>query len=262
MAKAGDLVDKVIILMFSSVGFRVEAWDYFTWNDIVIFRNDDGTIKGMAVRVYAEDAEEYWTHGTPEAAKMLLLYKESWKARFGKYPEKSQPLIVATKVLYPKRLRWGGVRTRVIRLLRSAGIRPIFDDPKKRHEVPADHGFRKFNNTMMRRAKVDYADKEEMQGRDLGVESSYERYIEADFERWPEYQKVIPFLTIDDAERKEVENQKLKEEKNELKIKVSENSKLLEQVKEEREARLKFEKETKQNMAQIREMKLAKYTAD
>ena len=216
----------------------------------------------MAIRVYAGDAEEYWTHGTPEAAKMVLLYKESWKSRFGNYPKKTDPLIVASKVLYPKRLRMGGVRTRIVRLLRSSGIRPIFDDSTKRHEVPADHGFRKYCNTMMRRAKVDYADKEDMQGRDLGMESSYERYIEDDFERWPEYQKAIPFLTIDDAERKEVENQKLKEEKNELKIKVSENSKLLEQVKEEREARIRFEKETKQTLAKLREEKLANYKTE
>lgn len=259
ITKSNDIVDKVIILLFSSAGFRVEAWDYFTWNDVVFFYNDNGTIKGMAIRVYAGDAEEYWTHGTPEAAKMLLLYKETWKSRFGKYPDKTDPLIVATKVLYPKRLRMGGVRTRVVRLLRSAGIRSIFDDSTKRHEVPADHGFRKYCNTMMRRAKVDFADKEDMQGRDLGMESSYERYIEDDFERWPEYQKAIPFLTIDDAERSLVELARVKEEKNELKLKVTENSKLQDEIKAEREARLASEKEMKQTLAKLREEKLANY---
>lgn len=201
ITKSNDIVDKVIILLFSSAGFRVEAWDYFTWNDVIFFYNDDETVKGMAIRVYAGDAEEYWTHGTPEAAKILLLYKDYWKARFGKHPNKSAPLVVATKVLYPKRLRSNGIRTRIVRLLRSAGIRPIFKNPNDRHEVPADHGFRKYCNTMMRRAKVNFADKEDMQGRDLGQESSYERYVEGDFERWSEYQKAIPFLTISDAER-------------------------------------------------------------
>lgn len=259
ITKSNDIVDKVIILLFSSAGFRVEAWNYFTWNDIIIFHNADGTPKGLALRVYAGDAEEYWTHGTPEAAKILLLYKETWKSRFGKYPEKKDPLIVATKVLYPKRLRMGGVRTRIVRLLRSANIRPIFDDNKKRHEVPADHGFRKYCNTMMRRAKVDFADKEDMQGRSLGVESSYQRYIEGDFERWPEYQKAIPFLTIDGAERSLVELTRVKEEKNALKLQVNENSKLLDQVKEEREARIRFEKETKQTLAQLRDEKLSNF---
>lgn len=259
ITKSNDIVDKVIILLFSSAGFRVEAWDYFTWNDIVFFYNDDNTPKGLALRVYAGDTEEYWTHATPEAMKILLLYKESWKSRFGKYPDKSAPLIVSTKVLYPTRLRMGGVRTRIVRLLRSAGIRPILDDYRKRHEVPADHGFRKYFNTMMRRAKVDNLDKEDMMGHDNGLESSYERYVEDDFERFSEYQKAIPFLTIDDAERKEIENQKLKEEKNELKIKVNENDKLQAEVKLEHEARIKFENETKQILAKLREEKLSNY---
>lgn len=256
LTKSVDLVDKVIITLFSACGFRIEAWDYFTWNDVVIFYHENGTPKGMALKVYAGDAEEYWTHGTPEAAKVLLLYRENWKSRFGKYPEKSEPLVVATKVIYPKRLRYGGVRSRILKLIRSAGIRPILENSNERHEVPLDHGFRKYNNTMLRRAKVEYADKEEMQGRNLGQESSYGRYVEADFERWPEYQKAIPFLTIDDAEIKEVENQKLKAEKNELRLKVTENEELKEQIKIEREARIKSEMETKQALAQIRQMLL------
>jgi len=222
LAKSVDIVDKVIVTLFSAAGFRVEAWDYFTWNDIVFFYNEDDSPKGLGIKVYAEDAEEYHTHGTPEAAKILLLYKETWKARFGKYPENKDPLIVATKVLYPTRLRMGGVRTRVVRLLRSSGIRPIFDDHKKRHEVPADHGYRKYCNTMMRRAKVDFADKEDMQGRDLGMESSYERYVEADFERWPEYQKAIPFLTISDDERNKAKLVIANQKNDELEKKSSE----------------------------------------
>ena len=70
---------------------------------------------------------------------------------------------------------------------------------------------------MMRRAKVNFADKEDMQGRNPGgQEGSYERYEEQDFERFSEYQKAIPFLTISDDERVKLENEKLKEEKSEL----------------------------------------------
>ena len=48
----------------------------------------------------------------------------------------------------------------------------------------------------MRRAKVNYLDKEDMMGHVNGLEKHYERYQEEDFERFPEYQKAIPFLTI------------------------------------------------------------------
>lgn len=87
---------------------------------------------------------------------------------------------------------------------------------QSRYEVPLDHGFRKYFNTMLRRAKVDYLDKEDMMGHTTGLEKHYERYNEEDFERFPEYQKAIPFLTISDTERVIYENKILKTEKSEL----------------------------------------------
>jgi len=123
-----DILDKVIIKLFSSAGFRLEVWDYFTWNDVIFFYTESQSCKGMAIRVYAGYAEEYWIFGTPGAAKILLKYKETWKARFGAYPEKGDPLLAAAKVAVPKRLRMNGVRTRVVRLLRKSGVRPILEN--------------------------------------------------------------------------------------------------------------------------------------
>ena len=40
-----DITDKVIITGFSCTGFRLEAWNYFTWSDVVFFKNEDGTYK-------------------------------------------------------------------------------------------------------------------------------------------------------------------------------------------------------------------------
>ena len=59
---------------------------------------------------------------------------------------------------------------------------------------------------------MDYLDKEDMMGHSTGLEKHYERYCEEDFERFPEYQKAIPFLTISDGERLRAENQALKRE--------------------------------------------------
>ena len=89
MAKTVDLADKIIITCASSGGFRIEAWDYFTWNDFIILKNEDDTINGGALRVYSGDIEEYWTHITPEACKYLLLYKEDWRTRFLSYPKQN-----------------------------------------------------------------------------------------------------------------------------------------------------------------------------
>jgi len=211
-----DVIDKLIILMFSSAGFRLEAWDYFCWKDVVFFEDEKEIHKGAALRVYRGDPEEYWTFITPEACKILLLYKEEWKSRFLKYPNDDDPLIASTRFDRPERLHHKGVRARVDKIVTKIGLRDQLKKGQRRYEVKLDHGFRKYFNTMMRRAKVDYLDKEDMMGHKVGLEKHYERYQEEDFERFPEYQKAIPFLTISDEERIRFENEKLKEEKSEI----------------------------------------------
>ena len=210
-----DITDKVIILMFSSGGFRLESWDYFTWKDVVFFK-DGKNYKGAALRIYRGDPESYFTFITPEACKALELYRESWKADIGAYPKPDDPLIKSIRYPVVRRLNQKGVRKRIDTVVSDIGLRPSLPPNQKRHEVQLDHGFRKYFNTMLRRAKVDFLDKEDMMGHKVGLEKHYERYQEEDFERFPEYQKAIPFLTISDEEKIRLENEKLKEEKSEL----------------------------------------------
>ncbi len=75
-----DLTDKLIVQLFSSGGFRLEAWNYFEWRDVIFFKNDDGTFRGAALLVYRGDPESYWTFITPEACVMLSHYREKWKS--------------------------------------------------------------------------------------------------------------------------------------------------------------------------------------
>lgn len=68
-----SITDKLIIQMFSSAGFRLEAWDYFTWNDVIFFKNIDDSFRGASLLVYRGNPESYWTFLTPEACKTLDL---------------------------------------------------------------------------------------------------------------------------------------------------------------------------------------------
>ncbi|MEM3064478.1 MAG: site-specific integrase [Candidatus Nitrosotenuis sp.] len=213
---AHDITDKVIVTLFSSGGFRVEAWNFFTWGDVVFFTNRDGSYRGGALRVYGNDEESYWTHFTPEAAKYLHMYREKWRSDIGDYPKPHQPLLKAVKYPTIHRLNANGVKKRIEKLVKGIGLRQALPEGKKRYEVPLDHGFRKYFNTMMRRAKVNYLDKEDMMGHKVGLEKHYERYQEEDFERFPEYQKAIPFLTISDEERLRLEAQQKQKELDEL----------------------------------------------
>ncbi|MCJ8306293.1 MAG: site-specific integrase [Nitrosopumilus sp.] len=211
-----DLVDKVIVALFSSAGFRLESWDYFIWKDVIFFKNDDDTFKGGALLVYHGDPESYWTHITPEACNLLQEYRELWKSQIGVYPNPKDPLLKTTKTPVVRRLKGFGVKRRVDRLARRIGMRNGLVDGQSRYDVPLDHGFRKYFNTMLRRAKVDYLDKEDMMGHTTGLEKHYERYNEEDFERFSEYEKAIPFRTISDTERVKLENVNLRREKTEL----------------------------------------------
>ena len=239
-----DITDKVIILLFSSGGFRLEAWDYFTWKDVIFFKDGD-SYKGASLLIYRGDPESYFTFITPEACKALDLYRENWKADIGRYPKPDDPLIKSIRFPVIRRLNQKGVRKRIDKIVSDIGLRPTLPIGKKRHEVQLDHGFRKYFNTMLRRAKVDYLDKEDMMGHKVGLEKHYERYQEEDFERFPEYQKAIPFLTVSDNERIRLENEKLKEEKSEkelLREKLDKIQEDLDKVKHFREISLKFEK--------------------
>ncbi len=218
-----DITDKVIILMFSSAGFRLEAWDYFTWDDVKFFKNTDGSFKGASLLIYNGDPESYFTFITPEACNVLELYRENWKADIGSYPKPDDPLLKSIHFSTVRRLNQKGVRKRVDKVVHDIGLRQPLPPGKRRHVVQLDHGFRKYFNTMMRRAKVDYLDKEDMMGHTTGLEKHYERYNEEDFERFPEYQKAIPFLTISDTERLRVKNQQLEEDKTELEKLVEDN---------------------------------------
>lgn len=215
---SNNITDKVLILMFSSGGFRLESWDYFTWKDVIFFKNTDGTYKGAALRIYSGDPESYFTFITPEACKALEIYRENWKADIGEYPKPNDPLIKTIASPMIRRLAQKGVRKRMDKVVTDIGLRPPLPTGKRRHEVQLDHGFRKYFNTMLRRAKVDYLDKEDMMGHKVGLEKYYERYQEEDFERFPEYQKAIPFLTISEEEKIRLENEQLRKEKSELEV--------------------------------------------
>ena len=69
-----------------------------------------------------------------------------------------------------------------------------------------------------------------MMGHANGLERHYERYQEEDFERFPEYQKAIPFLTISQEESLKLENDQQRTEIAELEEKNTEINHLKKQL--------------------------------
>lgn len=89
----------------------------FTWKDVIFFKNNDGSYKGAALRVYRGDPESYWTFITPEACKTLDTYREKWKSQTGKYPKDDDPLIMSVKFRNIRRLNAKGVRKRMDKIV-------------------------------------------------------------------------------------------------------------------------------------------------
>ena len=143
---SSDITDKLIIQLFSSGGFRVEAWDYFTWKDVIFFKNEDGSFRGAALLIYRGDPESYWTFITPESCTSLEHYKELWKSKVGRYPFPDDPLIKSEKYPVVRRLNSRGIKKRLLKIVKKIGLRPPLNEGKKRHEVPLDHEFIKYFN--------------------------------------------------------------------------------------------------------------------
>ena len=157
--QCSNLADKLIIPMFSSAGFRLEAWDYFCWKDVIFFKDRKDAYRGAALRVYRVDPEEYWTFVTPETCSVLELYKEECKSRFMTEPKPDDPLLVSARYDRPTRLGQRGIKSRITKIVSKIGLRDPSRKKNGRFEVSLDHGFRKYFNTMLRRAKVNYLDK-------------------------------------------------------------------------------------------------------
>lgn len=90
------------------------------------------------------------------------LYREFWKSLTGKYPGPNDPLLKVTKTRKIARLEAPGVKRRLDKIVRKIGLRASLPAGKRRYEVQLSHGFRRYFNTMMRRAGVNYLDKEDI----------------------------------------------------------------------------------------------------
>ena len=73
---------KPIVLMMSSGGFRVAAWDWLQWKHVVPqFDKNTSELVAAKVIIYADEPDEYFTFITPEAHNALkdwMNYRKSY----------------------------------------------------------------------------------------------------------------------------------------------------------------------------------------
>lgn len=184
--------DKAIILILATSGMRIGALPDIKIGDLELLTEPNP--RCMAIKVYAGTAEQYLTFITPEATKAVFGYL---KTRYKKLTDMPRDDYLITNAYYPEHkttIQSLSERTREIAI--NAGVRPFDTDRTARKDIPLNHGFRKFANTVFTKTeglKTIWADK--LLGHKIGIQDHY-----ADVnmqELFDEYRRAIKGLTFD-----------------------------------------------------------------
>ncbi len=211
---------KALVLLLASTGVRI------------------GSVPGICLRhlkritlyqlyqvtIYEGTRDEYYTFTTPEAASAIDTYLD--------FRSRSGELLKDDSLLFRQEFDWASVRnpktmnvkalSKLLedKLLRSGLTTRTHETEttktgQKRNEVPRAHGFRKFVETNMIRAKLQPEIREMLLGHDLPSNvKSYYRPDES--EVLEEYLKAVDLLTINEENRLRRQVETLQVEKSQI----------------------------------------------
>lgn len=176
--------------------------------------NDNDVGKCYGIIGYSGEREEYITFLTPEATKTLDKYFNKRKAD-GETMTKESPvfrikyLMGSQPVVESKSSGLGEV---VRRTIIKAGLRRKEDKKGFRYAIPANHGFRhRFDEIIKSVEGVNPHIAEKMFAHTSRLIALDTIYNNPNIEKmFAEYKKIIPYIMIDESEKIEIENQKLK----------------------------------------------------
>lgn len=211
---ASDFRERIIILLLCATGMRVGALSNLTVSSLskVILEGYPSHL--YKIIVYEGEREEYYSFCTFECATAIDQYLD-YRKRFGEVLKPSSPLIREEfdrndrfKINDPKKLSSKTFRSLMDRMLVAAGVRTIeHGNTKRLCDIMSCHGIRKFTITQMKKAKLDFSDREFLVGhkQSRGLDVNYDRTTEED--RLAEYLKAVDLLTVspENRLRKQVE---------------------------------------------------------
>jgi integrase len=206
-----DLRMRALVLLLASTGMRIGALPSLKVGDISDVLHTCGTdhSNGGRVTVYAGTKDKYITFMTPECRKAVNDYLE-FRKKSGERINEDSPLIREQFDIDDL----GKIRNAVHPLCRDnysnilrhtlvkAGLRIVNHSygGRHRHKISISNGFRKFFSNQLIEADIKTEYRWLMEGHDLkGNDKYYVRITEQKL--YEEYQKAIPFLTIDPSQR-------------------------------------------------------------
>lgn len=198
---------KAIVLVMSSSGIRVGAWDYLKWGHIEPVYKDKEVIAAK-MTVYAGEDEQYPTFITPEAYHCLNEWMEfrekngdkigpnSWVMRDLFRTALLRPTTHHGLTASPRQLKAAGIRTMLKRAWVSHGL--LKESSGGHFEFKSSHGFRKRFMTQCEQAGMKSLNVVCLLGHDTGIAGSA-YYRPSDREMLEDYLKAVPFLQISEA---------------------------------------------------------------
>jgi integrase len=225
MMEFTDLRGKCIILLAASTGMRIGAIPDLKMKHLTPIQNF------YRITVYENSNEEYWTCCTPECRMHLDQYFE-YRKRSGEEMKPDSPVLREqfnaedkNTISKPKQIAKFTIAAIMRNLVIKVGIRTPSEDKQQRQSIMLMHGYRKWYNTQMVNSGVSNLIKEMLIGHKTigGLEGSYFR--PKDEEIISQYLKAVDNLTI-------FTENKLKQELEEVKKKVSREGQLEEQLQQ------------------------------
>jgi len=216
-------IDKVLILLATSSGIRAGAFNFqwkhlhpvylyngrYCWEeqDVTESVTREGKVVCALIKIYANSSSEYFAFTTPECWQSVQAYRETWIKETGREPEPEDPFFKRIGSPFVHSLDDIGIRKRMQRIVKEAGLRPPLPVGSRRHAVPLFNGFRRYFNKANKKALekgsmlASLILKENMMGH-TGLIKLDKNYFKAHVsELIEEYIQAVPNLTISDTER-------------------------------------------------------------
>jgi integrase len=203
-----DLRVKAAVLLLASSGIRIGALSELKVKHLTKIEK----YNLYKLKVYAGFTKyEHFTFSTPEAATAMDAYFE-YRQRYGEKINPDAPVIREEfdrddllLAKHPRKLGCTHIGDLIYHAAQRAGIFEITHmiegqkTGQKRNDIPRAHGFRKFFETNLVRAKLQEPIPEMLLGHDIGLKKHYLRLSEEEI--MEEYTKAVDFLTINEESR-------------------------------------------------------------
>ncbi len=196
--------NKAIIHFLASTGSRIGVFDY----DLSMKHLKDMGSSCMAVLIYADEKDEYWSFLTPEATNSLNDYFQQRQDDGEKFT-KDSPIFRSKYFLgieKTKPLRLKSVQSLIFRILGNSEVKRV--KVNKNYNIQMAHGFRKRFNTILKLdSNVNSNLAEKMLGHSITHRLDNTYFVPKVEDLFKEFKKAIPELTISEELKLKLENE-------------------------------------------------------